>query len=123
LTKATRKIKKYTNKKPYGQAHVGQEWNSSADSSESESDDLATITIKGKASSSKSLFSKFSKHTCLMAKKGRKKIKSNTSSSLKYVTRDKDTLSNDNYDSSGDDNHLPSELVKNPNAMIKGLMR
>jgi hypothetical protein len=84
---------------------------------------LATITIKGKASSSKSLFSKFSKHTCLMAKKGRKKIKSNTSSSLKYVTRDKDTLSNDNYDSSGDDNHLPSELVKNPNAMIKGLMR
>jgi hypothetical protein len=29
----------------------------------------------------------------------------------------------DNYDSSDDDKPLPSELVKNPNAMIKGLMR
>jgi hypothetical protein len=58
-----------------------------------------------------------------MAKEGRKKEKSNTSSSLKYVTSDEDTLSSDNYDSSDDDNPLPSELVKNHNAMIKGLMR
>jgi hypothetical protein len=58
-----------------------------------------------------------------MAKEGRKKIKSNTSSSPKYVTSDKDTLSSDNYDSSDDDNPLPSELIKNPNAMMKGLMR
>jgi hypothetical protein len=35
------------------------------------SDEVATITIKGKASSSKSLFPKLSKHTCLMAKEGR----------------------------------------------------
>jgi hypothetical protein len=58
-----------------------------------------------------------------MAKEGRKKVKSNTSSSLKYVTSDEDTLSSDNYESSDDDNPFPSELVKNPNAMIKGLMR
>jgi hypothetical protein len=58
-----------------------------------------------------------------MAKEGRKNVKSNTSSSLKYVTSDKDTLSSDNYDSSDDDKPIPSELVKNPNAMIKGLMR
>jgi hypothetical protein len=58
-----------------------------------------------------------------MAKEGRKKIKFNTSSSPKYVTSDKDTLSSDNYDSSDDDNPLPSELIKNPNAMMKGLMR
>jgi hypothetical protein len=58
-----------------------------------------------------------------MAKEGRKKVKSNTSSSPKYVTSDKDTLSSDNYDSSDDDNPLLSEFVKNPNAMIKGLMR
>jgi hypothetical protein len=51
-----------------------------------------------------------------MTKEGRKKVKSDTSSSLKYVT-------SDNYDSSDDDKLLPSELVKNPNAMIKGLMR
>jgi hypothetical protein len=84
---------------------------------------LATIAIKGKASSSKSLFSKLSKNTFLMAKEGRKKIKSNTSSSIKYVTSDEDTLSSDNYDSSDDDKPLPSELVKNPNAMFKGLMK
>jgi hypothetical protein len=47
----------------------------------------------------------------------------NVSSSLKYVTSDEDTLSSDNYDSSDDDNSLPSKLVKNPNVMIKGLMR
>jgi hypothetical protein len=84
---------------------------------------LATIAIKGKTSSSKSLFPKLSKHTCLMTKEGRKKVKSNTPSSSKYVISDEDILSSDNYDSSVDDNPLPSELVKNPNAMIKGLVR
>jgi hypothetical protein len=65
------KNKKFTKKKPYGQAHVGQEWNSSDESSDSESDDLATIAIKGKASSNKSLFSKLSNPTCLMVKEGK----------------------------------------------------
>jgi hypothetical protein len=51
-----KKDKKYTKKKPYGQAHVDQEGNSSDESSESESDEMATIAIKGKTSSSKSLF-------------------------------------------------------------------
>jgi hypothetical protein len=83
---------------------------------------VTTIAIKGKTSSSKSLFPKLSKHTCLMAKEVRKKVKSNASSSPKYVTSDEDTLSSDNYDSSDDDNSLPSKLVKNPNALIKGLM-
>jgi hypothetical protein len=58
-----------------------------------------------------------------MAKEGKKKIKSNTHSSPKYITSDKDTLSSDNYDSSDDNNPLPSELVKNSNAIIKGFMR
>jgi hypothetical protein len=58
-----------------------------------------------------------------MAKKDRKKVKFNTPSSPKYITSDEDTLSSDNYDSNDDDNPLPSELVKNPNAMIKCLMR
>jgi hypothetical protein len=84
---------------------------------------VATITIKGKTSSSKSLFLKLSKYTCLIAKEGRNKVKSNASSSPMYATSDEDTLSSDNYDSSDDDNSLPSKLVKNSNAMIKGLMR
>jgi hypothetical protein len=84
---------------------------------------VATIAIKGKTSSRKSLFLKLSKHTCLMVKEDRKKIKFNSSSSLKYVTSDKDTLSSDNYEFSDDDNPFSCELVKNHNAMIKGLMR
>jgi hypothetical protein len=121
--KGYKKDKKYTKKKHYGQTHIGYEWNSSDESSELKSDDLTTIAIKGKASSSKSLFPKLSKHKCLMANEGRKKVKSNSSSSIKYATSDKNTLFSDNYDSSDDDKHLPSELMKNPNAMIKGLMR
>jgi hypothetical protein len=121
--KCYKKDKKYTKKKPYGQAHIGKEWNSSDESFESKIDEVTTIAIKGKPSSSKLLFPKLSKHICLMAKKGIKKIKFNTSFSPKYVTSDEDNLSSDNYDSSDNDNPLPSELVKNPNAMIKGVMR
>jgi hypothetical protein len=36
-----------------------------------ESDEVATIAIKGKTSSSKSLFPKLSKHTCLITKEGK----------------------------------------------------
>jgi hypothetical protein len=112
LDKGYKKDKKFTKKKPYGQAHIGQEWNSSDESSESENDDVATIPIKGKASSSKSLFPNLPKHTCLMAKESKKKVKSKASSSPKYVTSDEDTLSSDNYASSDDDDSLPSKHVK-----------
>jgi hypothetical protein len=71
--KVYKKDKKYTKKKPYGKGHVIQERNSSDESSESESDEVATIAIKGKTSSSKLLFPKLLKHTCLMAKEGRKR--------------------------------------------------
>jgi hypothetical protein len=84
---------------------------------------MATIAIKGKASSSKSLFPNLPKNTCLMAKERKKKVKSKASPSPKYVTSDEDTLFSDNYDSSDDDNSFHSELVKYHNAMIKGLIR
>jgi hypothetical protein len=57
-----------------------------------------------------------------MTKEDEKKVKSNASSSRKYVTSDEDTLFSDNYESSHDDNTLPSEFVKKHNA-IKGLMK
>jgi hypothetical protein len=66
LDKGYKKDKKFTKKKPHGQAHVGQEWNSIDESSESESDEVATIAIKGKASSIKSIFPNLPKHTFLM---------------------------------------------------------
>jgi hypothetical protein len=83
LDKGYTKDKKFTKNKSYGQAHVGQEWNSSDESSDSESGEVATIAIKGKALSSKSLFSNLPKHTCLMTKESKKKIKSKASRSLK----------------------------------------
>jgi hypothetical protein len=52
-----------------------------------------------------------------MVNKGKKKVKTNAHFSPKYVTSDEDILSSD------DDDSLPSELCKNPNAMIKGLMK
>jgi hypothetical protein len=120
--KKKKKDKKFLKKKPYGQDDIGQEWDSSDESSESESDDLTTIAIKGEFSSNKSLFLNLSKHTCLMAKGDKKKVKTNTSSSPKYVSSDEDTISSNN-DSSDDDEPLPNELCKNPNAIIKGLMK
>jgi hypothetical protein len=57
-----------------------------------------------------------------MAKKSKKKVKFKASSSPKYVTSDEDNVSSDNYASS-DDDAFPSELVKNPNVMIKCLMK
>jgi hypothetical protein len=75
--KSYKKDKKFTKKKPYRQAHVSHECNSSDESSESGSDDFATIAIMGKTSSSKTLFPNLSKHTCLMAKESKRKVKTN----------------------------------------------
>jgi HSP90 family molecular chaperone len=98
--------------------------NGTQESSKSKSDDLATIAIKGKSSSSKSLFPNLPKHTCLMVKEDKKKVKTNAPSSLKYITSDEDTLSSgDDNVSSDDDDSLSSELCKKSNAMIKGLMK
>jgi hypothetical protein len=46
--KGYKKDKTYTKKKHYGQAHVGQKWNSSDESSESKSDDLAPQPSRAK---------------------------------------------------------------------------
>jgi hypothetical protein len=83
-----------------------------------ESDDLATIAIKGKSSSSKSLFPNLYKYTCLMVKERKRKVKTKATFSPKYVSSDEDTISSDD-----DDEPLPSELFENPTARIKGLMK
>jgi hypothetical protein len=56
IDKGYKNDKKYTKKKPYDQAHICQEWNSSDKSFKSKNDEVATIAIKGKILSSKSLF-------------------------------------------------------------------
>jgi hypothetical protein len=73
---------------------------------------VATVAIKGKSSSSKSLFPKLNqgKHTCHMAKENKCKVKIKGISSLKYVS------SNDSND---DDAHFPNGL--NEKRVIKKL--
>jgi hypothetical protein len=60
---------------------------------------VATVIIKGKFSSSKSLIPKLKqgKHICLMAKENKRKIKTKGISSPKYISSD------DNDDSDNDD--------------------
>jgi hypothetical protein len=109
------KDKKYYKKKSYGEAHIGQEWDSNDGISDLDSEDMATIAIKGSSSSRKSLFPNLSKHTCLMAKESKKKVKVKGHSSPKYVPSD-DDLSSDACDEAFD-------LGKNPTAKLDGLMK
>jgi hypothetical protein len=77
-------------KKSYGEAHIGQEWESEDESSNSDSDGVAIVAIKEKSSSSNSLYPKLNqgKHTCLMAKENKRKVKTKGISSPKYVSSD-----------------------------------
>jgi hypothetical protein len=85
---------------------------------------MATVAIKGKSSSNKSLISNLSKHTFLMAKQSKKKVRTKGSSSPKFVSSDEEIPCNDDdLASSDDDKSLPNEFCKNPNAMTKGLMK
>jgi hypothetical protein len=78
------------NKKFYGETHIGQEWESDDESPNFDSDSMATVGIKGTSSSSKYFFSKLNqgKHTCLMAKENKHKVKTKGISSPKYVSSD-----------------------------------
>jgi hypothetical protein len=66
---------------------------------------VATVAIKGKSSSSKSLFPKLNQgnYTCFMAKEGKRKVKTKGISSSKYV-------SSDDNDDSDDDAPFPNCL-------------
>jgi hypothetical protein len=114
-TPRTRKTRRLQEKKSYGEAHIGLEWGSNDEISDSDSEDMATIAIKGNSSSSKSHFPNLSRHTCLMAKESKKKIKAKGHSSPKYVSSD-DDLSSDDSDEAFD-------LGKNPTAKLDGLMK
>jgi hypothetical protein len=88
-----KKDKKYFKKKSYGETHIEQEWDSDDESSSSDSEGMATIAIKGNSFSSKSLFPNLNKHTCLMAKENKKKVKVKNSSP--QCTSSDDNYSND----------------------------
>jgi hypothetical protein len=80
---------------------------------------VATIAIKGSfSSSSKSLFPNLNKgkHTYLMAKESKRKVKSKTSPP-KYVSSDDELDSSDEEDK--DKEALLDAMSKNPKARIK----
>jgi hypothetical protein len=112
---------KHYKKKTYGEAHIGKEWDSDVESSDFDSDGVATIAIKGSSSSSsKSLFSNLNKgkHTCLMAKESKKKVKSKLSPP-KYVSSDDELDSSDDEDEEA----LLEVMCKNPKERMKGLLK
>jgi hypothetical protein len=81
---------------------------------------VATVAIKGSSSSlSKSHFPNLNKgkHTCLMAKESRRKLKHKTSPP-KYVSSDNEIGSGDEEDEEA----LLNDMSKNRKAMIKGLL-
>jgi hypothetical protein len=107
---------KHYKKKTYGEAHIGKDCGSDDESSDSNSDGVSTISIKGfSSSSSKSLFPNLNKgkHTCLMAKESRRKVKSK-SSTPKYVSSDDDLGSSDENEEA-----LLNAMGKNPKVRIK----
>jgi hypothetical protein len=110
---------KHYNKKAYGEEHIGKEWDSDDESSDFNSDDVATVAIKGSSSSSKSLFSNLNKgkYTWLMAKENNKKVKFK-SSPPKYVSSDDELDSSDEEDEA-----LLNDMCKNPKERMKGLLK
>jgi hypothetical protein len=89
----------------------------------SDGDGVAIVAIKGSTSSSReSLFPDLNKgkHTCLMAKKSKKKVKFK-SSSPKYVSSDDELDSSDEKDE--DEKALLNVMCKNPKERIKGLLK
>jgi hypothetical protein len=92
--KGYKKNDKIYKKKSYDEAHIDQEWESKDESFNSDSDGVTIMTIKETSFSSKSLFPKLNqgkgKHTCLMMKESKHKVKTKGSSSPKYVSSDDD---------------------------------
>jgi hypothetical protein len=85
--KGKRKEKKKYYKKKGGDAHVCQEWDSSESSTDSSSDeDVANITVN------KGLLFPNVGHKCLMAKYGKKKVKSRASTKYATSSDDEDNL-------------------------------
>jgi NACalpha-BTF3-like transcription factor len=74
-------------KKSQGEAHIGQEWESNDENTNSDSDGVATVAIKGASSSRNSLFPKLNKgkNTYLMAKESKRKVKTKGLSSPKCL--------------------------------------
>jgi hypothetical protein len=111
---------KHYKKKTYGETHIGKEWDSDDKSSDSDSDGVATVVIKGSSSSSKPLFPNLNKekYTCLMAQESKKKVKSK-SSPPKYVSSD-DELDSSNEE---DEETLLNDMCKNLKEKMKGLLK
>jgi hypothetical protein len=117
--KSYKKDKHY--KKTYAEVHIGKEWDSDDEIYNTDSDGVATVAIKGSSSSSsKSLFPYLNKgkHTCLMAKESKKKIKSKSSPS-KYGFSDDELDSSDEEDEEA----LLKAMCKNPKEKMKGLLK
>jgi hypothetical protein len=120
--KRSYKNDKHYKKKTYGETHIDKEWDSDDESSDSDSDGVTTVAIKGSSSSRKSLFPNLNKgkHTCLMVKESKRKVKSKFTPP-KYVSSDDEVDSSDEEED--DEDALLNVMCKNPKERIKGLLK
>jgi hypothetical protein len=108
---------KFIEKRHSGEARIRKEWDLNDESSNSSKDEgIATLAFNRA-----SLFSKL-KHTCLMAKEGKKKVNSISNPSPKYISSSDDDYEHASSNSSSDDDEIAKMLKglkKNANSKFK----
>ncbi|XP_025791222.1 uncharacterized protein LOC112872339 [Panicum hallii] len=72
------KDKKYFKKKQRGEAHLGKEWDSDDESSDSDEEEVATLALNKTSLFPNLKDGKNITHTCLMAKGGKRKVKNHS---------------------------------------------
>jgi hypothetical protein len=118
------KDKKFFKKKQGGEAHLGKEWDSDDGSSNSDEEEVATLTFNKTSLFPNLKDGKNITHTCLMAKGGKRMVKTIPCSSPKYTTSDDESTSSS---SSENDNDIDmtailKNLDKNATAKFNELM-
>ncbi|XP_025806787.1 uncharacterized protein LOC112885370 [Panicum hallii] len=118
------KDKKFFKKKQSGEAHLGKEWGSDDESSNSDEEEVATLAFN-----KTSLFPNLKDgtnitHTCLMARGGKRKVKTIPCSSPKYTTSDDESTSSSSSENDNDIDMIAmlKNLDKNAIAKFNELM-
>jgi hypothetical protein len=106
------KDKKFFKKKQSGEAHLGKEWDSNDESSDSDEEEVATLALNKTSLFPNLKDGKNITHTCLMARGGKRKVKTIPCSSPKYTTSDDESSFSS---SSGNDDDI--DMI----AMLKNL--
>jgi hypothetical protein len=118
------KDKNFFKKKQSGEAHLGKEWDSDDESSNSDEEEVATLTFNKTSLFPNLKDGKNITHTCLMARGGKRKVKTIPCSSPKYTTSDDESTSSSSSENDNDIDMIAmlKNLDKNSVAKFSELM-